>query len=462
MDRESRIDVMKKKKKNERGPNATERRRLEKIYFDPKRGFKGIDSLRRITGLPISVIRTFLRGTRSYTLHAPARRTHDRRPVDSGGFLYSQMGTDLMDLPKLAPRNDGFRYIMVCICQVSKRAHARGLKTKDSAAVKKAFGDIIDTEIAPLTLRMIHGDKERAFVSEDVKSFLRDRYNVTIFAVGNAQTKCAAAERVIRTLKNMMFRYMTHFETDRYIDDLQNLIENYNSTWHRSIRMAPKDVSEENVELAWANAQLTRGFAGLRDDGGRSFRQRDSRPKARFRVGDTVRTSFVKNLFDKGYTPNYTETVYAVSEVVDHGLMYAYKLRDAFDDTKEPLEGEFYAWELIAAEKPDTFIIEDILDLKTIRGKTFGLTKWLGYDKKDSEWRQLTDDEMGSLGETTAGKARKERDDAPKKDSGRKEATKKKKKEKRQPRANDKKKKKMKNARSSTLATYGIKTRSRS
>ena len=119
--------------------------------------------------------------------------------------------------------------------------------------------------------------------------------------------------------------------------------------------------------------------------------------------------SLKKSTFDKGFTPNYTEAIYRISEVIDHGLTYAYRLRDAFDDSKEPLLGEFYTWELIAADKPDTFVIEDILRLKTVRGRTYGLTKFLGYDKKDSQWRELTAEDLGSLSETTVGKEKDER-----------------------------------------------------
>ena len=183
----------KKRRKNDRSPTAEERLLLESAYYDPSRGFKGVDALRRVSGLPLPIIRKFLRGSRAYTLHAPARRTHKRRPVNSEGFLYSQIGVDLIDLPKLAPRNDGFRYIMVCICQTSKKAHARPLKKKNATVVKKAFADIIDNEIAPHLPRFVHGDREGAFVSKEVKQYLREKYNVKIFAVGNAETKCAVA-----------------------------------------------------------------------------------------------------------------------------------------------------------------------------------------------------------------------------------------------------------------------------
>ncbi|RWS19333.1 uncharacterized protein B4U80_11101 [Leptotrombidium deliense] len=50
-----------------------------------------------------------------------------------------------------------------------------------------------------------------------------------------------------------MFQYFTAHDTSKYIDVLQQLVDGYNSSYHRSIKMAPKDVNIENSKLVFKN-----------------------------------------------------------------------------------------------------------------------------------------------------------------------------------------------------------------
>jgi hypothetical protein len=64
----------------------------------------------------------------------------------------------------------------------------------------------------------------------------------------NDDIKAACVERFNRTLKTRMFRYFTARHTNRWLDVLQSLIESYNKSIHRSIGMAPNDVTRENSD----------------------------------------------------------------------------------------------------------------------------------------------------------------------------------------------------------------------
>ena len=80
--------------------------------------------------------------------------------------------------------------------------------------------------------------------------------------------------------------------------------------------------------------------------------QLSSKPK--FRVGDKVRISkYKRNVFDKGYTPNWTEEVFIIDKI-QYTNAITYKLKDLND---EEIQGSFYEPGSLKA-KQDVFRIE--------------------------------------------------------------------------------------------------------
>ncbi|RWS22697.1 hypothetical protein B4U80_06807, partial [Leptotrombidium deliense] len=57
----------------------------------------------------------------------------------------------------------------------------------------------------------------------------------------NEDFKCSIIERFHRTLKSKMFKFFTAFNTRRYIDVLQEIVQSYNNSYHSSIKMAPNE-----------------------------------------------------------------------------------------------------------------------------------------------------------------------------------------------------------------------------
>ena len=117
--------------------------------------------------------------------------------------------------------------------------------------------------------------------------------------------KFVVAERFIRTLKKKIFKYMTAISKNVYFDVLDDIIitiinNKYNNmltntiTVHRTIKMKPIDVTGDSyVEY------------------NKDFNKKD--PK--FKIGDHVRTLKYKNSFAKGYTPNWSEEVFVISNI---------------------------------------------------------------------------------------------------------------------------------------------------
>ena len=97
--------------------------------------------------------------------------------------------------------------------------------------------------------------------------------------------KSAVSERFIKTLKSKIYKYMTSVSKNVYIDKLNDIMDEYNNTCHTTIKMKPIDV-KDNTHI-----DLDREV-------------NDNDPK--FKVGDHVRISKYKNIFAKGYTPNWS------------------------------------------------------------------------------------------------------------------------------------------------------------
>ncbi len=108
--------------------------------------------------------------------------------------------------------------------------------------------------------------------------------------------KASVVERFNRSLKSRMWRFLTATNSQRYIDVLQDIMQGYNSSYHRSIKMRPVDVGKENEGVVFQNL-----YGGMK---------KNAHPVFKYKVGDVVRISKVRGPFAKGYEQNYTEEFY--------------------------------------------------------------------------------------------------------------------------------------------------------
>ncbi|XP_046750594.1 uncharacterized protein LOC124413851 [Diprion similis] len=155
----------------------------------------------------------------------------------------------------------------------------------------------------------------------------------------------------------------------KWLDILSDLVLAYNNTKHRTIRMKPSDVTVVNER------QLLRQACG-------GLRAIPTKP-TKFRTGDKVRISKSKNVFEKGYTPNWTTEIFTISRVENTHPM-TYKLKDY---QNQPIAGGFYEQELLKVEHPDIYLVEKVLKK---RGKKL-YVKWLGFDSTHNSWINESD-----------------------------------------------------------------------
>ena len=147
--------------------------------------------------------------------------------------------------------------------------------------------------------------------------------------------KPVVAERFIRTLKTKTYKYMTSISKNVYIDKLDDIVNEYNNTYHRTIKMKPVDV-KDNTYI--------------------DFKKEVNDKDPKFKVGDHVIISKYKNIFAKGYTPNWFEEVFVIKKV-ENTVSWTYIINDL---KGEKIIGTFYEKELQKANQQE-FRVEEVI-----------------------------------------------------------------------------------------------------
>jgi transposase InsO family protein len=259
----------------------------------------------------------FLKTQNSYTLHKPVIRKFRRRKYVVKG-LNDLVQMDLADMVSLARWNSGVKYLLIWIDCYSRYLKVVPLKNKASASVGQAIKRLLEDNPP----KNIQTDKGTEFTNQEVKR-LFENHEVNFYTTQDPDTKAAFAERVIRTLKSKIYRYMTHMNTKRYIDVLPELVQSYNDSNHRSIGRAPKDVTHDSLEVdVPSKIKILHKFA----------------------QGERVRIPLAKTAFSRGYTPNWTTETFHIAELLQTDPP-TYKIKDG---NGEIILGSYYEPELQA------------------------------------------------------------------------------------------------------------------
>ena len=284
-------------------------------------------------------------------LHKPISRKFKKRKVYST-FKDKIWGVDSADMQLLSKYNKGIRFLLCVIDIFSKYAWVVPLKDKKGISIVKAFQSILkQSNRKP---NKIWVDKGSEFYNAYFKKWLQDN-DIVMYSTQN-EGKSVVAERFIRTLKSKIYKYMTSISKNVYIDKLDYIVDEYNNTYHTTIKMKPADIKDNT----YINAN-------------KEINNKD--PK--FKVGDHVRISKYKKNFTKGCMPNWGEEVFVIKNF-KNTVPWTYVINDL---NGEEITGTFYEKELRKTNQEE-FRIE-----KVIRRKGDKLyVKWKGYDNSFNSW----------------------------------------------------------------------------
>ena len=174
--------------------------------------------------------------------------------------------------------------------------------------------------------------------SEFYKSF-KDflKINIEMYSAYN-EGKSVVAERFIRTLKNKIFKHMTAISKNVYFDVLDDIVNKYNNIVHRTINMKPIEVTD-NYYAKYNEIPSNKKDPKFKD------------PK----FGDHVRIPKYKNIFAKGYTPNWSKEVFVINKI-KNTVPWTYPISDL---NGEEITESFY--EKLQKTNQKEFRIETLL-----------------------------------------------------------------------------------------------------
>ena len=248
-------------------------------------------------------------------MHKPVIKKFKKRKVYLQ-FKDNIWGVDLAGMQSLSKKNKGIKYLLCAIDLYSKYAFIVPLKDKKGISTVNEFNKRIkQSHRKP---NKIWVDQGGEFYNHVSKKWLSDN-DIIMYSTYN-EGKSVVAERFIRTLKNKLYKHMTATGKNVYYDVLDDVVNEYNNTKHNTIKMKPVDV----------------------EDNKRVYIDEHNEKDGRFKVGGRVRISKFKNIFAKGYTPNWSKEIFIVHKINDT-IPYTYNLKDL---NGEEIIGSFYDKEL--------------------------------------------------------------------------------------------------------------------
>ncbi len=182
---------------------------------------------------------------------------------------------------------------MTVIDCFSKFAWVEPIKTKHAINTKEAFQKIIEKSgRIPLKLHIDGGNEFRGKCKEYLESL-----NIQMY-ITDSEKKAAIVERFNKTIKEKMWRMFTLNENKKYVNNLDDLVENYNNSFHRSIKNKPKNINKTNE-----------------NDTFKILYDKSIIIEFKFQKGDYVRVVIDKDMkFKKGYTSNWSDEIFIIAQ----------------------------------------------------------------------------------------------------------------------------------------------------
>ena len=225
---------------------------------------------------------------------------------------------DLAYVEKMAKENNGVKCSLVRQDLFDRIVHAKRMKTKDSQESVKAFSSMITKRNRPKKIWVDNGTEFAGAFKKFCGAEAIQVYSTM------SETKAAFAERTIRSLKVILYRYMDDYGFE-YIQKLPQFITTLKSRTNISIDMRPNTVKNCDFISTLYSKPL----------------QEFNKPT--FKIGDRVQISKADLLFCKGYKPQFTREVFEIVAIATRNSP-TYTIKD---EQGEVIQGKFHQKELI-------------------------------------------------------------------------------------------------------------------
>lgn len=365
--------------------NAEQDNYLRGIYFNPSHpvSFQSAYKLYKFIKedgkyqFTLKTLQDWLSDHENFSLNKNVLRNFQRGRVLVKG-IDDQWDADLFSLIPYADANDGYSYVLAVIDIFSRFAWLVPLKKKTATETKNGFLSILQQGRKPQRLRTDMGSEFKSSVFGTAMK----QEKINHFFTHN-EKQANYVERFIQTIKKKLFRFLAAKKTRRYIDNLNDLVDSYNKTFHSGIQAIPREVNKENEAKLWWQMYWPE------EGPGKKRKKRNVTKYFAFEKGDTVRMSLTKTAFDREYSVKWTIELFIISDRFPRQGKLMYKLKDWMG---EEIEGTFYQAELQKTREPPVFTFSHIVKINgKIKARGQGarrevLVKWKGWPDKFNSW----------------------------------------------------------------------------
>ena len=329
--------TQKKLKRQKAGKlHSAEIKKLNKVYTKGKAAFGSVAYIKEESGFShkkfqkiekiekSQKIEKFLQSKNSYTKYRQFWKSFPRLKVVA--YRINEIWSmDVAYMDKIAKHNNGVKYLLIAVDVLSRYLRVQPLRTMYSKDCVEAFKQMIKTKQPEKEWT----DKGTEFKGE-FKKFCENK-KIHLYTTEN-ETKSAFGERNIRSLKNIIYRYLGEKWTWNYIKELPNFVNIINSRVNRVTRLAPNKVFRKHEPFLISIALDNNKY------------------KPRFEEGDLVRIAKPDDTVRKPYTQNYTDEVFTVLRLATTSPP-TYNLIDA---NNVKILGKFYEPELVQVDALNT------------------------------------------------------------------------------------------------------------
>lgn len=267
---------------------------------------------------------------RAFSIHKPVRRKYPTRRMILKGPR-ENICADLIDFQAYSRQNAGYNWLLVALDGFTKELWVEPVKKKTTLEVATAFEKILKQ--AKGKVRFCFTDMGLEFTGRAFQDLMK-KHGITHY-VSRTRRKSYMCERVIRTIKTLVFKFFSQENSKRYLEVLPKIVKAYNNTPHSSHGYKPSSIKASDIDDVFFKL-----FSRI---------AQKPIPPPKFQIGDTVRIAKNRLTFQKGYEQSLTDQVFKVVEHVPGSYpVVSYKLATLDGD---PISSSFVDNELGHAEQ---------------------------------------------------------------------------------------------------------------
>ena len=330
---------------------------LESNYYDISNpaSLASVDKLYKSVknnGISRKYVEEWLSKQKSHVFHKQTINKFKRNRV-LVSFIDEEFQIDLMDIRNVKWNHGRYHYILTAIDVLSKYAFAIPIKLKSGLEVANALRTIFQQRLPS----KVHSDRGLEFLNAPVQKLFKE-FGVFHTKTKDKLIKASVVERLNRTVRMKLEKLRDANPNFRLEDALPKIMEAYNHTKHRSIKMRPVDVTIDTQDIAFKNLYHGKSYSEMLNAA--------KSAKLKYKVGDFVRLKIDKDVFQRGYHQLWSSQAFRVSRIVTSGQVPTYVVKTSMN---QDLDRRFYNRELQKVSPPDNFI-EAVVNKRNRNGIT--------------------------------------------------------------------------------------------